>query len=118
MPLATPAQYKGRLLTFPVDGRYTSDPENLQLSAMQILPVGTLDEPGIGPRYMADAYQDTQRPAPEYINIRHRVLPNGQIDNLNLQPDMDAIIQRGGYEALHYFDGVGDGWVDGRRVRN
>ncbi|MET0743704.1 MAG: hypothetical protein ABWY78_10070, partial [Microvirga sp.] len=66
---------------------------------------------GIGPRYMADSYQDTQRPAPEYINIRHRVLPNGQIVNLNRQPDMDAIIRRGGYEALHYFDGVGDGWV-------
>ncbi|MET0744994.1 MAG: hypothetical protein ABWY78_16600, partial [Microvirga sp.] len=30
--LATAAQYKGRLLTFPVDGRYTSNPENLQLS--------------------------------------------------------------------------------------
>ena len=109
--LATPAQYEGKLLTFPVDGRYTSAPENLQLAAMQILPVGDASEAGVGPRYMADAYQNTQRPAPEYINIRHRVLPNGQIDNLNLRPDMDAVIQGGGYEALHYFDGVGDGWV-------
>ena len=37
-PLITPAQYQGRPLTFPVDGRYTSDPANLQLSAMQVLP--------------------------------------------------------------------------------
>ena len=61
---------------------------------------------------MADAAQDTQRPAPEYINIRHRVLPNGQIDNLNLRPDMDEVIARGGYQALHYYDGVGDGWIE------
>src|SRR5271170_6429713 len=37
-PLAMVAQYKGRLLTFPVDGSYTSDPNNMQLSSMQILP--------------------------------------------------------------------------------
>lgn len=110
--LITQAQYQGRLLTFPVDGRYTSDPENLQLSGMQVLPLGTPDPPPGEPRYMEDTYQDTQRPAPEYINIRHRVLPNGQIDNLNLRPDMDEIVDRGGYEALHYFDGVGDGWVE------
>ncbi|HWJ73302.1 MAG TPA: twin-arginine translocation signal domain-containing protein [Kaistia sp.] len=111
-PLLTPAQYDGRLLTFPVDGRYTSDPENLQLGAMQIMPVGTPDPPPGEPRYMLDAFRDTQRPAPEYINIRHRVLPNGQIENLNLRPDMDAVIKAGGYDALHYFDGVGDGWVE------
>ncbi|MCB4767729.1 hypothetical protein LGR54_03860 [Ancylobacter sp. Lp-2] len=108
-PLVTQAQYEGRVLTFPVDGKYTSDPLNLQLSAMQILPLG---ENPPEPRYMADAARDTQRPAPEYINIRHRVLPNGQIDNLNLRPDMDDIIAAGGYEALHYYDGVGDGWIE------
>jgi len=84
-PLVTPAQYDGRLLTFPVDGAYTSDPANLQLSSMQVLPIeGEMR----APRFMADAARDTQRPAPEYINIRHRVLPNGQIENLNLRPDM------------------------------
>lgn len=108
-PLVTQAQYEGRMLTFPVDGKYTSDPLNLELSAMQILPVD--DDQG-EPRYMADAARDTQRPAPEYINIRHRVLPNGQIENLNLRPDMDKIIAAGGYDALHYYDGVGDGWIE------
>ncbi|MFI0848968.1 hypothetical protein [Mesorhizobium sp. IMUNJ 23232] len=108
-PLVTQAQYEGRLLTFPVDGRYTSDPLNLQLSAMQILPIADDQEE---PRFMLDAAQNTQRPAPEYINIRHRVLPNGQIENLNEHPDMDAIIAAGGYEALHYYDGVGDGWIE------
>jgi hypothetical protein len=108
-PLVMAAQYEGRLLTFPVDGKYTSDLGNLQLSAMQVLPLG---EEGAQPRYMLDSAQNAQRPAPEYINIRHRVLPNGQIENLNLRPDMDEVIAAGGYEALHYYDGVGDGWID------
>ncbi|MBN9022938.1 MAG: hypothetical protein J0H08_12770, partial [Rhizobiales bacterium] len=107
-PLIIAAQYEGRPLTFPVDGAYTSDPQNLQLSAMQILP---LEGETRSPRFMADSARDTQRPAPEYINIRHRVLPNGQVDNLNLRPDMDEVIAAGGYEALHYHDGVGDGWI-------
>jgi hypothetical protein len=108
-PLVTPAQYKGRLLTFPVDGRYMSDPLNNELSSMQVLPAS---EAPTEPAYMDDTAQETQRPAPEYINIRHRVLPNGQIDNLNLRPDMAEIFRRGGYQALHYFDGAGDGWIE------
>ena len=85
-PLVTAAQYQGRLLTFPVDGRYTLSPDNLQLSGMQVLPWGTDDAAFTEPRYMIDAMQETQRPAPQYVNIRHRVLSNGQIDNLNSGP--------------------------------
>ncbi|GLS17824.1 hypothetical protein GCM10007874_08390 [Labrys miyagiensis] len=107
-PMATPAQYEGRPLTFPVDGSYTSDRANMQLSSMQILPGA---EPTIEPRYMYDAAQTTQRAAPEYINIRHRVLPNGEIDDLNLRPEMNEIMSTGGYQALHYIDGAGDGWI-------
>lgn len=110
-PLVTPAVYKGRLLTFPVDGSYTSKPWNMQLSSMQILPGA---EPGEEPRYMLDAAQDTQRPAPEYINIRHRLLPNGEIDDLNLRPDMNEIMSKGGYQTLHYIDTAGDGWIEPR----
>jgi hypothetical protein len=77
---------------------------------MQILPAASGGPPE--PRYFEEAEQETQRPAPEYINIRHRVLPNGEIDNLNLRPDMNEIIQRGGYQALHYTDGAGDGWIE------
>jgi hypothetical protein len=107
-PLIEPAEYKGLPLTFPVDGRYTSDPSNMQLGSMQILPaVSESSEP----RYMSDAAQQTQRPSPQYLNIRHRLLPDGRIDNLNLLPDMDEVIQRGGYQALHYMDLTGDGWV-------
>jgi hypothetical protein len=110
-PIIAPAKYKGAPLTFPVDGRYTSDPANLQLSSMQILPAYFGSH---SPRFLADSAQDTQRPAPEYINIRHRVLPNGQIDNLNSRPEMEEIIRHGGYQTLHYIDGTGDGWIEAR----
>ena len=107
-PLVTVAQYKGRLLTFPVDGSYTSDPDNMQLSSMQILPGGA---PTRDPHYTEDAGQTTQRAAPQFTNIRHRLLPNGEIENLNLRPDMNAIMDKGGYQALNYIDGAGDGWI-------
>jgi hypothetical protein len=106
--LIAPAQYKGRPLTFPVDGSYTSKPWNMQLSSMQILPGA---EPADEPRYMLDDAQDTQRAAPEYINIRHRLLPNGEIDDLNYRPDMNEIMSEGGYQTLHYIDAAGDGWI-------
>jgi hypothetical protein len=109
--LITVAQYKGRSLTFPVDGRYTSSPEHLQLSGMQVLPPGG-DAPFTEPRYMLDTMQEVQRPAPQFINNRHRVLSNGHVENLNLMPDMNEIVQKGGYQALNYYDGVGDGWVE------
>ena len=112
-PLVTPAQYKGRLLTFPVDGSYTSKPWNMQLSSMQVLPL-TPPSPSDEPRYMLDASQNTQRPGPEYINIRHRLLPNGEIDDLNFRPNMNEIMSEGGYQTLHYIDGAGDGWIEPR----
>ncbi|HUA76070.1 MAG TPA: hypothetical protein VMA86_00265, partial [Acetobacteraceae bacterium] len=108
-PLTVAAQYKGLPLTFPVDGRYTSKPEGLQFSSLQILPTA---ETWSEPHYVEDAAQNTQRPAPEYLNIRHRLLPNGAIDNLNLRPDMMEIIYKGGYETLHYIDFSGDGWIE------
>jgi hypothetical protein len=111
-PLIKPAEYKGKPLTLPVDGHYTGDPVNIQLSSLQVLP----DAPDTGtPHYgIKDAAQESQRPAPEYINIRHQVLENGQIRNLNKERDLRKIIVKGGYHTLHYIDGAGDGWVAAR----
>ena len=110
-PLTVTAEYKGLPLTFPVDGRYTSEPASLLFSSMQILPsADTWSEP----RYVEDAAQNTQRPAPEYINVRHRLLRNGAIDNLNGRPEMMEIIRKGGYQTLHYIDFSGDGWIAAR----
>ena len=74
-PLATPAQYKGAA---DVPGR-----RKLHVQAMEhaaLVDAGAAVGaafPDDEPRYMLDAGANTQRPAPEYINIRHRVLPNG-----------------------------------------
>jgi hypothetical protein len=109
-PVIQPAEYKGKPLTFPVDGSYTGDPVNIQLSSLQVLPgAPDSDTPHYG---VKDASQESQRPAPEYINIRHQVLEGGQIRNLNKERDLRKIIAKGGYNTLHYIDGAGDGWVE------
>lgn len=110
-PLTSEARYKGQLLTFPVDGSYTGDSENIQLSSLQVLPA----PPSGLPRYgIKDAAQDSQRPAPGFTNIRHRVLPGGHVQNLNEQPKLKEIIKEGGYNTLHYTDGAGDGWIEAK----
>jgi len=109
-PLAVTATYKGRKLTFPVDPNFTGDPANLEFSSLQPLPTAASDGPST-PTYMYDISDNTQRPAPEYLNLRHRVLANGATDNLNRREDMMAIIKHGGYQAQHYIDFTGDGWI-------
>lgn len=52
------------------------------------------------------------RPAPEYVHVRHQVQPDGTIFDLNNQPDVADEVRRGGYEAQHYLDFTGDGWID------
>lgn len=107
-PLTQVAYYKGEMLTVPIDPKFTTRRFNVQWGSLQILPpYEAITEPG----YMADAGQLMQRPAPEYVNIRHKVLANGEIDNMNDHPDLHQELRRGGYNALQYFDGAGDGWV-------
>ena len=84
-PLVTPAQYKGRL---DLPGR-----RKLHIQAMEYAALVDADfadeaaRPEKSPIH-AGRRTETQRPAPEYTNIRHRLLPNGEIDDLNLRPDM------------------------------
>jgi hypothetical protein len=101
------AHYQGARLTFPVDPRYSGKASNLQLSSLFVLPGGRALT---SPQYLHDAEQNTGRSAPEYINIRHRVV-NGRVDNLNDRPHLMDILKRGNYEAQHYIDFSGDGWV-------
>jgi hypothetical protein len=51
------------------------------------------------------------RDAPEYVHIRHKV-ENGTIINLNDSNDLVGDIQRGNYQAQHYIDFTGDGWIE------
>jgi hypothetical protein len=50
--------------------------------------------------------------APEYIHVRHEVDKNENIINLNLKENMMALIKAGGYQAQHYHDFTGDGWIE------
>ena len=49
--------------------------------------------------------------APEIVNARHQLLPDGTEVNLNDSPHVWDIVAAGGYQARHYLDFTGDGWV-------
>jgi hypothetical protein len=83
------AKYKGKQLTFKVPAFSQT------LSSSLLLPSN-----------------GEARPAPEYVHARHRLLPNGEIENLNNFPNVENIVQKGGYDALHYIDFSGDGWIE------
>ena len=51
------------------------------------------------------------RIAPEYVHARHKV-EAGKVVDLNNSPDMLKQIEHGGYEAVHYIDFTGDGFVN------
>lgn len=106
-PLIREAEYQGKPLTFPFHNSISRNAKNLQFSSYFVMPnAGLPVEPG----YYHDADQDSPRNAPEYINVRHRVRL-GKVESLNTRPDMMDVIRKGGYEALHYIDSAGDGWV-------
>jgi hypothetical protein len=114
-PLARAAEYQGKPLTWPVDPRYSGDPSNLAFSSAQIVPnTDTTSSGTASPAYLYDGAQETNRPAPEYLNLRHRVHADGTVENLNLRPDMMQVIRAGNYHARHHTDTVGDGWVEAR----
>jgi hypothetical protein len=52
--------------------------------------------------------------APEYVNARHKVREDGTIKDLNDEPDVVRRVKRGDYDALHYSDFTGDGWIEAR----
>ncbi len=83
------ARYKGKLLTFRVPDNSSTLSSSLEIPA-----------------------DGDARHAPEYVHARHRVLSNGQIENLNDRPDVESVVRTGGYDAQHYVDFTGDGWVE------
>jgi len=88
--LVEAATYQGKPLTFRVA------PGSATLSSSLNIPA---------------AGQGARR-APEYVHARHRILENGQEENLNDRADVESAVQLGGYAARHYLDFTGDGWVE------
>jgi hypothetical protein len=90
--LVEAAVYKGKLLTFRVPANSETLFSSLQIPALS---------GGGGPR-----------PAPEYVHARHKVLANGAEQDLNNQPNVSELVAAGGYQARHYLDFTGDGWIE------
>lgn len=89
--LVQPAEYKGKPLTFKVPKDYKQI-----LSSSLNIPTGK---------------QDARR-APEYVHARFQILPNGQQVDLNEKENVAQIVAQGGYDALHFIDFTGDGWIE------
>ena len=89
-PLIKAAIYQGKELTFkvPLNGPI--------LSSSVEVPV--------------DEVRDDFRHAPEYVHARTKI-ENGNHIDLNEEDDLANIVRRGNYEALHYIDFTGDGWI-------
>ena len=56
------------------------------------------------------AFEPGQRGVPESVPARTRV-KNGTFEDLNDQSDVVSAMKQGSYQALHYVDYTGDGWV-------
>jgi hypothetical protein len=69
------------------------------------------------PRHLSSSLMITgkrngARPAPEFVNVRQRVNADGSVTDLNTLPDLEKVVERGGYRALHFIDHTADGWVE------
>jgi hypothetical protein len=87
--LVEAATYQGKVLTFRVPQDNTEQ-DGERLSSSLRIPVN----------------------GPEYVHVRHKVLADGQVENLNNQRDVERAVEIGGYDAVHYLDFTGDGWIE------
>lgn len=55
--------------------------------------------------------QENARLAPEFVNVRHEILPNGNSLNLNTVADVDLRVKHAGYTPQHFIDYTADGWI-------
>jgi len=135
------ARYKDQWLSFTVPGNWATTPGVLYFSSGQVLagsdeipripeppspvspgdavlPDPTAEEPHQEEEdfgaYYGDLAPNTDRNAPEYISVRHRLMPDGTLQDLNLLPDMFEVIRKGGYRAQHFIDFSGGGWVQAK----
>lgn len=65
----------------------------------------------LGPSMLIPSEEDGSRRAPEFVHVRHHIDPGGAVRDLNDEADVVGRVREGGYEARHYVDFTGDGWV-------
>lgn len=113
-----------------VEMLYFSDDGNIRTSSMWISPLPhplveeALDETGkritirVPPNpsnafFAALTLSDKEgaRSAPEYVNVRRKLDKNGEVHDLNNEPNVSELVAKGNYNALMHIDHSCDGWV-------
>lgn len=91
-----PAVYGGRPLTYTVPKSPDGDgPWRAYSSSLNLLPLPS-----------------GARAAPEYVHARHVIKSDGSEIDLNDDPHLIETLRAGNYQARHYVDHTGDGWID------
>ncbi|TYS22767.1 hypothetical protein FZC71_12635 [Bacillus subtilis] len=111
--LIEPAKYKNNQLTFTVpESTRTNEGENPGIdirpfsSSLQIRFYKKNEHPNVENILYG-------RPVPEYIYVREEITDDHTKYNLNLMKSEEMIdkIKQGEYQASHYIDYTGDGWI-------
>jgi hypothetical protein len=100
--LIEPAELEGEPLHFPVPSEEFLQSKNPQ------------QREDWSPSLLISPTRSGARHSPEYVHVRHEVRDDGTIVDLNDVAEVAGLVRRGGYEALHYLDFTGDGWVIAR----
>ena len=100
-PLVEPAVYKGGALYFSIPKGHPTGDRGWLSSSLAIEARGSSGPEPVGARH-----------APEYVNVRHRLV-DGQEVNLNQESDatFDLLLRDSSVRARHFVDWTGDGWV-------
>lgn len=88
--LVEPAEFQGKPLTFK-------------------FPAG---KPFLSSSLSISGKTNGARHAPEFVNVRHRIEANGTQTDLNTKQNVIAEVKAGNYNALHFVDFTGDGWIE------
>lgn len=126
-PLTEPAMHQDKPLSFFFSEALAATAEIIHFTSLQLFENPPIDPLGpartqsrpenlSGPdeafaRYLTDIGPDSNRAAPEYLNIRRQVNPDGSEQNLNDLPDLLDVLRKGGFWVRHFIDYSGDGWV-------
>jgi hypothetical protein len=102
--LVKPAKYKGKPLYFRVPPAETKEQH----------PLDYWDS-GSSVHIYAEEFEGHYlvHRAPAYVNARREV-DDGKIKDLNDEPNVVRKVKKGDYNALHYVDFTGDGWIEAR----
>jgi hypothetical protein len=100
--LIEPAEFEGAPLSFPVPSEEFLQSKNPR------------QREDWSPSLLISPTRTGARRSPEYVHVRHEVRADGTIVDLNDVADVAARVRQGGYDALHYVDFTGDGWVVAR----